>query len=170
MKIAASLAILALINNVQSATLKDDDLFTDDGEALETLHSIKAAEKIHNQHMQVLKEDDQKDAITDKSDMQFQGDEFVKNDIKKYSANLLQLKSQIKYKQPKPIGEMMAQIKDSEEVQNSVMVSRTAVQDAQVLAGSSLNDEEDEETTLDSIKSAERMTGGKMIQPTTNYA
>lgn len=66
--------------------------------------------------MQVLKVDDQMDAITDKSDMQFQGDEFVKNDIKKYSANLLQLKSQIKYKQPKPIGEMMAQIKDSEEV------------------------------------------------------
>jgi len=51
MKVAASLAILALINNystVKCAALKDDDLFTDDGEALETLHSIKAAEKIHN--------------------------------------------------------------------------------------------------------------------------
>ena len=69
--------------------------------------------------MQVLKEDDQKDAITDKSDMQFQNDEFVRNDIKKYNVNLLQLKDQIKFKQPKPIGEMMAQIKDSEDIENS---------------------------------------------------
>ena len=76
--------------------------------------------------MQVLKEDDQKDAITDKSDMKFQNDEFVRNDIKKYNVNLLQIKDQIKFKQPKPIGEMMAQIKDSEDVENSEMVSRTA--------------------------------------------
>lgn len=57
----------------------------------------------------------------------------------------------------------MAQIKDSEDVENSEMVSRTAKQDEQILAGSSLNDEEDEETTLESIKTAEKMSGSKMI-------
>lgn len=119
---------MALINNystVQCAALKDDDLFSDDGEAVETLHSIKAAEKIHNVHFAGLKDEGQKDAIVEKSDMQFQGDEFVKNDIKKYSVNLLQLQSKVNYKEPQPIGVVMAQIKDFDEVRNTAMVSRT---------------------------------------------
>jgi tRNA uridine 5-carbamoylmethylation protein Kti12 len=39
------------------------------------------------------------------------------------------------------------------------MLSRTAEQDRAILGGSQLNDEEDMSTTLDSLKSAEKMTG-----------
>lgn len=39
------------------------------------------------------------------------------------------------------------------------MLSRTAEQDRAILGGSQLNDEEDMSTTLESLKSAEKMTG-----------
>ena len=51
MKFTVSLAVIALLNNlsaVQCVNLKDDDLFTDDGEVSSTLSSMKAAEKIHS--------------------------------------------------------------------------------------------------------------------------
>jgi len=57
---------------------------------------------------------------------------------------------------------MMAQIADFDEITTSNMMSRTADQDKAVLGGSSLNDEEDISTTLESMKSAEKMTGAKM--------
>lgn len=50
MKFTASLAVIALANNlsaVECAQLRDDDLFTDDGDVASTLNSMKAAEKIH---------------------------------------------------------------------------------------------------------------------------
>jgi len=50
MKFAISLAVFAIINNVsavEAAAIKDDNLFTDDGEAAETLSSLRTAEKIH---------------------------------------------------------------------------------------------------------------------------
>ena len=50
MKFAASFAVMALINNlsaVEATALRDDNLFSDDGEAEDTLKSLKTAEKIH---------------------------------------------------------------------------------------------------------------------------
>ena len=48
------------------------------------------------------------------------------------------------------------------------MISRTEEQDKAVLGGSSLNDDEDMSTTLESIKTAERMTGSKLNQVDSN--
>ena len=51
MKFVSSLAIVALINNLSSvecAKIRDDDLFTDDGDVASTLSSMKQAEKAHN--------------------------------------------------------------------------------------------------------------------------
>ena len=45
MKYAITFAVAALLNNVSG--MKDDDLFTDDGENTETLRSLKQAEKVH---------------------------------------------------------------------------------------------------------------------------
>ena len=42
--------------------------------------------------------------------------------------------------------------------------------EARVAAIAIEDDEEDQETTLESIKMAERMTGGKMAQPSANFA
>ena len=53
MKFTASIAAIALLNNlsaVQCVNLKDDDLFTDDGEVSATMSSMKSAEKIHSTH------------------------------------------------------------------------------------------------------------------------
>ena len=51
---------------------------------------------------------------------------------------------------------------DFDEIKVSNMLSRTAEQDRAVLGGSSLNDDEDMETTLDSLRTAEKMTGSKL--------
>merc|ERR1719263_1316163 len=56
-------------------------------------------------------------------------------------------------------------MRDSDEVRNDRMLSKTAGQDAQVLAGSALNDEEDFETTIESMATAEKMHGAKMQMP-----
>jgi hypothetical protein len=74
----------------------------------------------------------------------------------------LQLEDIKSYPEPRPIGEMMAQIGDFDEITNSNMLSRTASQDTAILGGSSLNDDEDIATTLDSMKTAEKMTGSKI--------
>lgn len=70
------------------------------------------------------------------------------------------------YPEPRPIGEIMAmaQISDFDEINVSNMISRTAEQDQAVLGGSSLNDDEDMETTMQSIKTAEKMTGKRLNQ------
>lgn len=94
--------------------------------------------------------------------MTFKDDEFVKNDMKKFEKSFLQLDEERVYPDPRPIGEMMAQIADFDEITTSSMMSRTADQDKAVLGGSSLNDDEDISTTLESMKSAEKMTGAKM--------
>jgi len=44
------------------------------------------------------------------------------------------------------------------------MISRTAEQDRAVLSGSALNDDEDMDSTIESIKTAEKMTGSKLNQ------
>jgi len=97
--------------------------------------------------------------------MTFNGDEFIKNDIKKFEKSFIQLEDRV-FPEPRPIGEMMAQIasgaQDFDEIKISNMISRTAEQDQAILGGSSLNDEEDMSTTLDSIKTAEKMMGSKL--------
>lgn len=135
MKFAASIAVMALINNlsaVQCASIMDDDLFTDDGDVSSTLSSMKQAEKIHNTKFTGLNAEGQKNAITEKSAMTFSGDEFIKNDIKKFEKTFLQLEDRV-FPEPRPIGEIMAQIGsgsgDFDEINVSNMISRTAEQD-----------------------------------------
>jgi hypothetical protein len=168
MKFYASIAVAALINNlsaVQCVSLMDDDLFTDDGDVSQTMASMKQAEKAHNTKFTGLNADAQKEAVNEKNSMTFTGDEFVKNDIKKFEKSFVQIDDQL-YPSPRPIGELLAQIgvSDFDEVQHSTMISRTADQDRQVLAGSSLNDDEDMDSTMESIKTAEKMTGSKLNQ------
>ena len=137
-------------------------MFTDDGEVSNTLSSMKSAEKIHSQKFTGLNQEGQADAIQEKSAMTFKDDEFVKNDMKKFDKTFLQLDEVKMYPDPRPIGEMMAQIGDFDEITNSKMLSRTADQDSAILGGSQLNDDEDMETTLESMRSAEKMTGTKL--------
>lgn len=135
MKFTASIAVMALINNlsaVQCISLKDDDLFTDDGDISSTLSSMKQAEKVHNTKFTGLNAEGQTSAITEKSAMTFSGDEFIKNDIKKFEKSFLQLEDRV-FPEPRPIGEVMAQIGtgagDFDEIKVSNMISRTAEQD-----------------------------------------
>ena len=100
--------------------------------------------------------------------MTFKDDEFVKNDLKKFEKTFLQLDEERVYPQPRPIGEMMAQIGDTDEITTSNMLSRTADQDQAILGGSSLNDEEDISTTLESMKTAEKMHGTKLKEVETS--
>jgi len=92
MKFTTSLAVIALVNNlnaVQCTLLKDDDLFTDDGDVAATMSSMKSAEKIHSTKFAGLNQEGQKDAIQEKSAMTFKDDEFVKNDMKKFEKSFL---------------------------------------------------------------------------------
>merc|ERR1719223_752921 len=137
MKLAASLAALALVNNLsadQCAFLQDDDLFTDDGDVASTMSSMKAAEKIHNTKFTGLNQSGQADVIHEKSAMTFKDDEFVKNDMKKFDKSFLQLDDERVFPEPTPIG-------DFEEINAANMMSRTAEQDKAILGGSSLNDD-----------------------------
>jgi len=87
MKFTTSIAVIALLNNfsaVQCINLKDDDLFSDDGEVSSTMSSMKAAEKIHSTKFTGLNQEGQNDAIVEKSVMTFKDDEFVKNDMKHF--------------------------------------------------------------------------------------
>lgn len=168
MKFATSLAVMALINNlsaVQCASLRDDDLFTDDGDVSTTLSSMKQAEKVHNTKFTGLNAEGQTSAITEKSAMTFSGDEFIKNDIKHFEKTFLQIEDRV-FPEPRPIGEIMAQIGsgDFDEIKVTNMISRTAEQDQAILGGSSLNDDEDMDTTMESIRTAEKMTGSKLGQ------
>jgi len=129
---------------------------------------MKSAERIHSQKFTGLNQEGQADAIQEKSAMTFKDDEFVKNDMKKFDKTFLQLDEVKMYPDPRPIGEMMAQIGDFDEITNSKMLSRTADQDSAILGGSSLNDEEDINTTLESMKTAEKMHGTKLKEVETS--
>ena len=83
MKYAITFAVAALLNNVSG--IKNDDLFTDDGENAETLKSLNQAEKIHNSKFKGLSVEDQRDLISEKSAMKFTNDEFIKNDKKTFA-------------------------------------------------------------------------------------
>ena len=80
--------------------------------------------------------------------MTFDNDEqFVKNDKKVFNSNLLQIDDflSFSYPEPRPIGEVLSMISGDS-----------------VLSGMNLNDEDDEAATLESIRSAESITGGRM--------
>lgn len=167
MKFAASFAVMALINNLSSvecSKMKDDDLFTDDGEVSATLTSMKQAEKVHNTKFIGLNRDGQDEVIKEKSAMTFNGDDFVKNDLKHFDKSFVQLQDYT-IPEARPIGEVLSMIgttvSDFDEVKTSAMISRTAEQDVAILGGSSLNDDEDQQTTLESLKSAEKMSGSQ---------
>lgn len=87
--------------------------------------------------------------------MQFDANEdFIKNSKRLYSKVLLQTDAEINYPEARPIGEILAQIGRS-----------TAEDDGKILAGPSLNDEDDANSTLESLKQAESAYDKKMDQP-----
>ena len=151
-KFALSFAVLALVNGIR---IRDDDLFNDDSQLAETVASIKAAEKVHGVHYNGITTEDQKNLISQKSEMHFDSaDEFIKNDKRTFNKVLLQLDADISYPEARPIGEMLAQIE-----RNSV------ADDAKILSGASLNDDDDANETLESLKLAENAMGAKMGVP-----
>ena len=134
----------------------EDDLFTDDGEQKELLASIHAAEKEHGAEFKTnsrMNEEDFKNLISEKTSMKFEGDEFVKNDAANYmkaSNTFVQMSED--FDRREPIGNIMVGI-DVNEVTDKV------------LQGAQLNDEDDQAETLESLKSAERVSGAKLNTP-----
>jgi len=86
--------------------------------------------------------------------MVFKDDEFQKNEKIKYDS-FIQIGSEIKYRAPRPIGEILAQI----------ATMPTASESGKLLNGAQLNDADDAEETLSSLKAAESITGSKMGTP-----
>ena len=70
-----SLAVIALLSNVAAIRLADDDLWSDDAQAEETLASIQSAERVHKLKFGGISADDQKDLIKAKTKMNFNNDE-----------------------------------------------------------------------------------------------
>ena len=148
-----SLVVLALLGHSQAIKLTDDDLFSDDKDANDTLASIKQAEKEHGSHFTGISKEDMQSLVTQKSTMTFKDDEFVRNQEKKdwERKEFVQIDEQINIDpQARPIGQMLAQIGYDEHT---------------VLQGQGLNDEDDVNDTLASIKSAEYTMGVKMPTP-----
>ena len=102
-----------------------------------------------------MSREDQNDLLKVRTELHFGNDmEFLKNTERKdfgaNSHNLLQLGEEIRiYPEARPIGEMLAQIGDPEDI----------------LEGAGLNDAEDARLTLESLESAEKLTGEKMPNP-----
>ena len=175
MKFATTLAVLALINNISAVKLQKayaDDLFTDDYEQQSLMESLSAAEKATGKQMSSkpkLSKEDFKDVVTAKTTMKFNdNDEFVGDAPVQY--NKLQLDADIQFEEvdARPIGEFMTQIDvntvEDENVINANGMLRSADADKQVLAGAQLNDDDDQKETLDSLRSAERVSGQKLVK------
>ena len=81
--------------------------------------------------------------------MTFDDDQFVKNDKKVFNSNFVQTEAflSFEYPEPRPIGEVLSMIKIAD-----------------------VDDEEDQATTLESIRSAESITGGRLDTPEVNKA
>ena len=108
-----SLVVLALLGHSQAIKLTDDDLFSDDKDANDTLASIKQAEKEHGSHFTGISKEDMQSLVTQKSTMTFKDDEFVRNQEKKdwERKEFVQIDEQINIDpQARPIGQMLAQI------------------------------------------------------------
>jgi hypothetical protein len=158
-KFVLSFAVLALINNVTAIRIRDsdDDLFTDNASEVETLQSIAQAEKATGAKLTTISAEDQHNLISEKSKMTFEGDQFMKNEKRTYlnDKTNIQLSEESMDFSGQPIGSF-AQVRDG---------YRTAEYDSQVLAGTQLNDEDDARATLESLKSAEVVSGAKMTTP-----
>lgn len=94
--------------------------------------------------------------------MNFQGDQFIMNERRVYGTAdkqlpkgaLLMIEDTV-YPEPRPIGQLLMQ-----------MAHYTpADYDSKILAGAALNDEDDTASTLESLKSAEAISGNKMTTP-----
>lgn len=75
MKYITTVAVLALLNSAAAIKLRDDDLFSDDYQAEESLASIEAAEKAHGAKFSGINEEDQKSLIKAKTTMNFGADD-----------------------------------------------------------------------------------------------
>jgi len=129
-------------------------LFTDEASQNETLASIASSEKEHSSTFHGLSNDGQHEVLAEKSGLTFKDDEFMKNEKIRYDS-FLQLGAEVTYKAPRPIGEILAQM--------SSLPSE--VDSSKLLAGAQLNDQDDAEETLSSLRAAESITGTKMAAP-----
>ena len=142
-----TLAVMALLATASAIKLRDDDdLWSDDGQATETLASISAAEKAHNAKFNGISKEDQAELLNQRSQMNFQGEEFVKNTARSFPSQptLLQLED-FHYPEARPIAVVLANIGFDTVYEN--------------------NDEDGVLSTLESIKSAESTMGAKMQVP-----
>ena len=156
-KFALSIAVLALINNVTAIRIRDadDDLFTDNASEVETLQSISQAEKATGVKFNGIDEEAQHNLIAEKSKMTFENDQFVKNEKRTFINDKANVMLADDIFTGKSIGSF-AQVRDG---------YRSAAYDSQILAGTQLNDEDDARTTLESLKSAETVSGSNMHAP-----
>ena len=127
-----SLAVIALLSSATAIKLSDDDLWSDDAQAEETLASIQSAEKSHNKKFAGISIEDQQELIKQKSQLNFSDDEFVNYSQKKFNQNLVALENDVHYPMARPIGEMLMMLEDGDSI----------------LAGSSVNDEDDVNDTV----------------------
>ena len=118
MKFASTLAVIALINNIQairsSANPDVSDLFNDDSQEAETLASIAEAEKATGHSLPAsIADENLKEITVQKSKIEFgKDDEFVKlNKGTTADKTLLQLDEEMEMiPEARPIGEVMAMI------------------------------------------------------------
>ena len=101
-----------------------------------------------------MSETDFKELIAAKTSMKFSGDDFVKNDAAYPNSSFVELESDVDshFGIGKPIGEIMTMV-DVNEITDKI------------LAGAQLNDDDDQAETLESLKSAERVSGANMGTP-----
>ena len=81
-----SVAVLALISTNQAIKLVDEDLFSDDYQAEESLASIHQAEQVHNAKFTGISAEDQRSLISAKTIMSFAQDEdFTHQKLKTFT-------------------------------------------------------------------------------------
>lgn len=97
-----------------------------------------------------------------------ENDQFIKDGPAQFSKLQLDSEIRIDAEDQRPIGEFFTQI-DVNTVEDGNVISsngmlRAASSDRQILAGAQLNDDDDQADTLESLKSAERVSGNKLGQ------
>ena len=156
-----SVAVLALISQSGAVRLQDDieDLWSDNGEADETMQSLAAAEKAHGAKFEGLSQTEQSELIKSKNMMNFKDDEFVKNTQRTFTEKdkaLIMTENTVEYPMPQPIGLLMTKSKDLASGGMELGLSGT------------MDDAEEYEETMESLKSAEFTMGKKMKAPAVN--
>ena len=150
-----SVAVLALIGQSGAVRLSDDidDLWSDNGEADETMKSLNAAEKAHGVKFEGLSQAEQGELIKSKNMMKFSDDEFVKNDKRTFTEKdktLIMTEDHLSYPEPQPIGLLMTKSKDLASGAMELGLSGT------------MDDSQEYEETMESLKSAEFTMGKQM--------